>query len=262
MRLWDSQHLVWVFVDGCGSLCRPELAREGSAVAILSWEDSGWKSLISSKGLLPTVWPLPSSPASAVDSSEPPPPLSLLRLPTHSPPWEEEENKAYSKGAPQFLRAQASGLTKVRLWKQSDKVKNDEIISESPYKACCLFKFLPTAACLGNLTKAPWNPVWSQPYPLPTPQDRKVESGSSWGKGCFCDRNRHQTLPLPDESGDVTGFGRCSETLLFPGLLMSLSINMSCLQRTEKRELPRPVLVRAAQKGRDAPSKNSLFPCK
>ena len=141
---------------------------------------------------------------------------------------------------------------------------NDEIISGSPYKACCLFKLLPTAACLGNLTKAPWNPVWSQPYPLPIPQDRKVESGSSWGKVCFCDRNRHQTFPLPEESGDVTGFGRCSERdrLFFPGLFMSLSINISCLQMTEKRELHRPVLVRAPWKGRGAPSKNSLFPCK
>lgn len=82
----------------------------------------------------------------------------------------------------------------------------------------CL-NFCP-AACLGNLTKAPWNPVWSQPYPLPIPQDRKEESGSSWGKVCFCDRNRHQTLPLPEGSGDVTGFGRCSERdrLFFPGL--------------------------------------------
>ena len=57
----------------------------------------------------------------------------------------------------------------------------------------------------------------------------------------FVDRVTGGALPLPDESGDVTGFGRCSETLFFPGLLMSLSINMSCLQRTEKRELQRPV---------------------
>lgn len=37
----------------------------------------GWKALISSEGLLPTVWSLPSSPASTAVSSEAPASLSF-----------------------------------------------------------------------------------------------------------------------------------------------------------------------------------------
>lgn len=120
-----------------------------------------------------------------------------------------------------------------------------------------MFKFLATAACLGNLTKALWNPVWSQPYSLLIPQDGKVEFGSRWGKSGFCDHDKHQTLPLLDMSGNVMGYGMCSgkDGVVLPGLLMSLIINSSCLQRTERKELHRPIWVRAAGKGRRAPSK-------
>lgn len=90
-----------------------------------------------------------------------------------------------------------------------------------------------------------------------------MEFGSRWGKSGFCDHDKHQTLPLPDMSGDVTGYGRCSGkdelVLSWPAYVFNHQL---FLPAEDGKELHRPILVKAARKGRGASRKNSPFPCK